>query len=356
MQRLLVRIKGCPQLFGSLPLLMGLDLLDFQLLQTQIDLTLLVGFALDPEPVLLLAAELDLLEVLQRSCKSAKVSHQLAILVRQLFDLLPKLVHLVNGGSVAHRDVEAGLDPVVLLVDEVHLVLQLLHVAFVDLVLVLHIDLVNVLSALIQFVQAQNFVVSDLDRTALAFELLLEGEVLLDQVFVLVAQLIGSFIGTAKLTCPLLVLDGHATGLVGTGGVLTALFTLSLAEVLARAVQRGQSLTDFEALSSTAEDVVQLAVRVKTADDLILRGHVELLHDAVQFLAEFDVLGIELSQLTVFLAEQEFQILHLVLRLAALGLPLQVCAVRMLPKLDQLEVQVIVFFDETLVFFLQRHH
>ena len=101
---------------------------------------------------------------------------------------------------------------------------------------------------------------------------------------------------------------------------------------------------------------MQFAIGVQSADYLILRRHVQLLHDSVQFLAQFDILSIQLCNLTVFLREQEFQILHLVLRLAALGFPFEVGPVSMLPILDELEVQIVVLFDDPLIFVLQWRH
>ena len=51
---------------------------------------------------------------------------------------------------------------------------------------------------------------------------------------------------------------------------------------------------------------MQFAIGVQSADYLILRRHVQLLHDSVKFLAQFDILSIQLCNLTVFLREQEF--------------------------------------------------
>ena len=51
----------------------------------------------------------------------------------------------------------------VLFVEEVNLVLELLHVALICLLLVLLSKLIYVLAALVQVAQTQNFIVSDLD-------------------------------------------------------------------------------------------------------------------------------------------------------------------------------------------------
>ena len=84
--------------------------------------------------------------------------------------------------------------------------------------------------------------------------------------------------------------------------------------------------------------------------------HVELLHDPVELLAQFDVFSVHSGNLRVFLSQEEFQILNFILCLAALSFPLEIGAVRMLPILYQLEVKVIVFFDNALVLVLQRRH
>ena len=69
---------------------------------------------------------------------------------------------------------------------------------------------------------------------------------------------------------------------------------------------------------------MELAIRVQTANDLVLRWHVKLLHYTIQFLAQFYILLIEFDNLTIFLGKQEFQIFYLVLSLAALSLPFEV--------------------------------
>ena len=84
--------------------------------------------------------------------------------------------------------------------------------------------------------------------------------------------------------------------------------------------------------------------------------HVELLHDPVELLAQFDVFSVHSGNLRVFLSKKEFQILNFVLCLAALSLPFEIATVSMLPILYQLEVKVIVFFDYALVLVLQRRH
>jgi len=56
---------------------------------------------------------------------------------------------LINDGSVAHVDVEQDLDSVVFFIEEINLILQLLQVALIHFLLVLHVYMVHVLTALI---------------------------------------------------------------------------------------------------------------------------------------------------------------------------------------------------------------
>ena len=101
---------------------------------------------------------------------------------------------------------------------------------------------------------------------------------------------------------------------------------------------------------------MKLAVAVEASNNLILAWHVELLHDSVELLAQFNVFSIHSGNLRVFLSKEEFQILNFVLCLAALSLPFEIAAVCMFPILYQLEVKVIVFFDNALVLVLERCH
>ena len=114
--------------------------------------------------ILLLSSEFNLLEVLKRGSELSQVGPKRTILLSQLINFTPELVHLVNCSSVALVDIEEDLDAMVLLVEEVDLVLELLHVALIRLLLVLLSKLIDVLSALVKGAQTQNFIVSDLDR------------------------------------------------------------------------------------------------------------------------------------------------------------------------------------------------
>ena len=67
----------------------------------------------------------------------------------------------------------------VLPVEEVHLILQLLHVPLIGLVLVLLGDLVHVLAALVKFAKSHYFIVSDLDLVLQLARLTLDLQVLL---------------------------------------------------------------------------------------------------------------------------------------------------------------------------------
>ena len=71
------------------------------------------------------------------------------------------------------EDIELSLDPVILFVQKVDLILQLLHRLLIQILLVLHVKLVQVLTALVQPAKSQYFIVSDLNLVCHPFDLLL---------------------------------------------------------------------------------------------------------------------------------------------------------------------------------------
>ena len=60
-------------------------------------------------------------------------------------------------------------------------------------------------------------------------------------------------------------------------------------------------LTDLEPLGGTSDDIMELTIRVKTTNDLILRWHVELLHNFIKLLFQSDILSIQAANMCVFL-------------------------------------------------------
>jgi len=241
---------------------------------------------------------------------------------------------VVDHGAIAHVQIEQSLDAVVLLVDEVDLVLQLLHVAFIGLLLVFLGKLVDVLTTLVKFAEAQDLRVTHLDRTVEVGQFFLKGEMRLHQVFVLVAQFIRALISMTQLLGPLVVFDRHATVLVLLWVSRTLIaFTIHITIVNADTA-RPQILTQREALSGATKHIVQLAVAVEPANDLILRWHVEFLHHAVQFLTQFHVLAVQGSHLRIFLSQQEFDILDFIGGLAALCFPFKIGTIGMLSVLN----------------------
>jgi len=213
---------------------------------------------LNPEPVLLLPPELDLLKVFQSRRQVAQLSPHHAVFMGQLFDLFLQKVHVIHDSPVSIVHVKQRLNAVILFIEEVDLVLQLLHVPLVDFVLVLHVNLVDILTALVELAQAQNFVVSDLEGSSHGFHLFFEPEVLLNQLLILVSKFIGSLVGPTQLIRPFLVLHG---GTAACRGVLEALISFAIFKVvLSAAVVRCQVLTDLEALSGSPEDVVEISI------------------------------------------------------------------------------------------------
>lgn len=177
----------------------------------------------------------------------------------------------------------------------------------------------------------------------------------LNKLFVLVAQFVGSLISTPEFISPLLVFDSHAS-IWEPLRLNRAFITLATVDIVSHRVAWSQVLVKFKALSGASEHIMKLSITIKTSNYLILTRHVELLHDTVKLLAQFNVFSIHCGNLRVFLSKEEFQILNFVLCLAALSLPFEIATVCMLPILYQLEVKVIIFFDNALVLVLERCH
>ena len=100
--------------------------------------------------ILLFSSEFNLLEVLERGSQLSQVGPKFTIFLSKLIDLTSELVHLINCRPIALVDIEEHLDTMVLLVEEVNLILELLHVALICLLLELLSKLNDVLAALVK--------------------------------------------------------------------------------------------------------------------------------------------------------------------------------------------------------------
>lgn len=167
---------------------------------------------------------------------------------------------MVDDCAVAHVKVQKRLYAMILLVKEVHLVLQFLHVALIGVLLVLQSELVHVLSTLVELAQSENLVVSLFNGVIRPLELLLDGEVSLDKLLVLVAQFIGSLVSPTQLIGPLMVLHGHPTR-VQTNRILLAFITFTVVvRLLKVCTTTDQVLTELEVLCGATEHIMKLAI------------------------------------------------------------------------------------------------
>ena len=183
--------------------------------------------------------------------------------------------------------------------EEVYLVLKLRHITLISLMLILLSQLVHVLATLVQLAQSHDFIVSDLDLLIQAPGFLFLLQVLLHEFIILLPQLVSSLICSAQFCRPLLIFDIHTTVTSRYLRLLHAFIALAvIVATIARTLIR-QVLAQLEALSGATEHVVQFTIRIKSTNDLILRRHIELLHDFVQFLAQFDIFGVKLGYLAV---------------------------------------------------------
>ncbi len=141
-------------MLSSISLFLRFDFFVFQFMQTLIDLLLLGGLMLYSESVLLFSSEFNFLEIFQCIRQLSQLLSLLTVLLCQLFNLFLQKVHVIYRCSVAHVDVEDGLDSMVLFVQEIDLILQFLHILLICLLLVLLSNLVHVLAALVKFTQS----------------------------------------------------------------------------------------------------------------------------------------------------------------------------------------------------------
>ncbi len=123
-------------------------------MQTLIDLLLLGSLVLYSESVLLFSSEFNFLEIFQRIRQISQFLSLLTVLLSQFINFFLQKVHVIYRCTVAHIDVEDGLDSMVLFVQKVDLILQFLHILLICLLLVLLSDLVHVLATLVKFTQS----------------------------------------------------------------------------------------------------------------------------------------------------------------------------------------------------------
>lgn len=95
------------------------------------------------------------------------------------------------------------------------------------------------------------------------------------------------------------------------------------------------------------------AVARHAADDLVLSGHVQFIQNFIQFLLHLEHLRLKLFDSCVLLLIQEAEVLCFVLRLAKRGLPAELHLIEGLLALNNLQVQLIVLLDQSLVLMLQ---
>lgn len=152
------------------------------------------------------------------------------------------------------------------------------------------------MAALIKLAESDDFVVSGFDLAFDLLELLFELQVCLKQSLVLLAHLMGSLVCTAQLLGPLLV-----ARCVRVVGAVKALITAAL--VRSESIARLNGLRKLEGLFCTSEHVMDLAIRIKTAKNLVLRRKVELLHDLVELHAELEMLVLKFLVSKVLLTD-----------------------------------------------------
>lgn len=105
LQCLLVRVESCSERFSPLSLFLRLDFFELEVFEALLNLVLLGLSVFKPELVLLLATELDFLEVLKSRGEVSELPPELSIFNSELVYLFSKQVHLVDGRPVTIVDV-----------------------------------------------------------------------------------------------------------------------------------------------------------------------------------------------------------------------------------------------------------
>ena len=261
---------------------------------------------------------------------------------------------VVLGGShvalfVSLEDVDLSLQLVVLLVEEVHLILEFGDGLLVLLVLILDVDLLQVLCGRIQIVEPEDLVVAHfhllnqvLGVVLFVYESLLE---LLKHLDVLFAPLVGF----AHFGSPLVLVNEngllHSVSLLR--GIWTALQSLGFLE----------STRDFHLLLKAADHVLAIGFveGAETVDDLVLAGHVDLFEGLLHLSLEPSHLQVLLLHPLLLGFDEEPQVLALFLQGSQRLLPFELLLIFFFFGLDDVVMQLVVLLGQPFDLPLQRH-
>jgi len=196
-------------------LLVRSSFLLFKLSQFVFHFFLPVQFFLQADTVELLHPELFLLEVLKGRRQLAQILADRLVLKVGIIQFFPVLVQVVGHRLVTLVDVEFSANPVVLLVQEVNLVLQLLRHLLVRFLLVLHVQSLQVLPTLVELAKPQNFCVSCFNLPLVLFYTCLKFVVALDEFVVSDAHFLRTFVSPSQLGRPLMLVGRAGSELSG---------------------------------------------------------------------------------------------------------------------------------------------
>jgi len=200
-----VSIEGSPLSFSLFSLLFGLFLFKLTLVEPSFNFFLLHHLRFLAVAIELLLLELDLLVVFKCCCELTQVLTKSLVFKGKLIDFNPILFNVVRHCLVSSVKVKLSLDAVILLVEEVNLVLQFRHNFLVRLLMIFQIKFFQVLAALVEPAQTQDFVVSGFDFVFGLLEFLFKLQVVLDETLVFLAHFVSSLVRTSQLLRPLFV-------------------------------------------------------------------------------------------------------------------------------------------------------
>ena len=199
-----------------------------------------------------------------------------------------------------------ALQFVILLVEEVHLILQLQDSLLILLILVLEVELLHVLSRHVKIVETKDLIISNFDLGGqLLGELLLILELLL-QLSQHLVVLLASLIGLSDLLSPLALVDEHGLLHLETSGHSS----VSSGQVLSLLQGVGHLYGLLVTLEVVVLELIELA---ETLDDLVLARVVYFLECFLHLSLEPNILSINLSNSLIFGVHEELEILALLL-------------------------------------------
>ena len=180
----------------------------------------------------------------------------------------------------------------------------------------------------------------------------------LDKTLIFLAHFVCSLISTAQFLGPFKIFGAAWSWVLfwtsEASIFINTIFICSDVRVVLD-IALSESLGHLEGLFRSSQNVMHLSCRGQSSKNLILRWQVKLLHYTIKLLSKLQIFSIKLLVSHILLADQEPEILRFILGLPQNSFPSEFSCISIFFTLNQLEMQVVIFLYESLVFFLQWH-